>query len=159
MTGELISLFDQPAPAGERSAIPVGPPPVGWPAPPDQAAYHGLPGQVAQKIAPHTEADPAAILTQLLVCCGALIGRGAYFQVEATRHHPNEFLVLVGDSAKARKGSSFDHVARLLSQTDPAFTSRLSTGLSSGDYLTHLFICSGLGFTCSGLGSWSFDFG
>ena len=43
--------------------------------------------------------------------------------------------MLVGDSAKARKGSSFDHVARLLSQADPAFTSRLSTGLSSGEGL------------------------
>jgi len=136
MTSQVVSLFDQPPTlVGEHEAIAVGPPPAGWPAPPDQAAYHGLPGQVAQKIAPNTEADPAAILTQLLICCGALIGRGAYFQVEATRHHPNEFLVLVGDSAKARKGSSFDHVARLLTQTDPAFTQRLTTGLSSGEGL------------------------
>ncbi|MCA1679702.1 MAG: DUF3987 domain-containing protein, partial [Actinobacteria bacterium] len=87
------------------------------------------------KIAPHTEADPVAILAQLLVCCGALIGRGAHFQVEATLHHPNEFVVLVGASAKARKGSSFDHVARLLAQADPAFGSRLTTGLSSGEGL------------------------
>lgn len=136
MISQVVSLFEPPpTPAGEPPAIAVGPPPAGWPAPPDQAAYHGLPGQVAQKIAPHTEADPAAILTQLLVCCGALIGRGAYFQVEATRHHPNEFLVLVGDSAKARKGSSFDHVARLLALADPAFTGRLTTGLSSGEGL------------------------
>ena len=135
MTSQVVSLFD-PAPTdGEPSAIAVGPPPADWPAPPEQIAYHGLPGAVVAKIAPHTEADPAAILTQLLVCCGALIGRDAYFQVEATRHHPNEFLVLVGDSAKARKGSSFDHVARLLGQADPAFPARLTTGLSSGEGL------------------------
>ena len=134
MTGELISLFDQsPALAGRSLALP--PPPAGWPAPPDPVAYHGLPGAIVAKIAPHTEADPAAILVQLLVCCGALIGRDAFFQVEATHHHPNEFVVLVGDSAKARKGSSFDHVARLLSQADPAFTSRQTTGLSSGEGL------------------------
>lgn len=136
MTGELISLFDQqPAPAGQPRALALPPPPADWPAPPDPVAYHGLPGQIVTRIAPHTEADPAAILTQLLVCCGALIGRDAFFQVEATQHHPNEFVVLVGDSAKARKGSSFDHVARLLSQTDPAFPSRLTTGLSSGEGL------------------------
>jgi hypothetical protein len=136
MTGELISLFDQPAtPAGHPRALVLPPPPAGWPAPPDPVAYHGLSGAIVAKIAPHTEADPAAILTQLLVCCGALIGRDAYFQVEATRHHPNEFVVLVGDSAKARKGSSFDHVARLLAHADPAFTSRLTTGLSSGEGL------------------------
>jgi hypothetical protein len=91
-----------------------------------------------------------------LLC--ALIGRDAFFQVEAARHHPNEFLVLVGDSAKARKGSSFDHVTRLLAQADPAFNSRLTTGLSSGDYLTHPVICSRPGFPCSGrdLGSGHF---
>lgn len=135
MTSEVISLFDQPDPAGQPRTLALSPPPAGWPAPPDPAAHHGLPGQIVSKIAPHTEADPAAILTQLLVCAGALIGRGAYFQVEATRHHPNEFVVLVGDSAKARKGSSFDHVARLLAHADTAFTSRLTTGLSSGEGL------------------------
>ena len=136
MTSQVASLFDQPPPpAGRPRALVPPPPPADWPKPPDHAAYHGLPGQIVARIAPHTEADPAAILTQLLVCCGALIGRGAFFQVEATRHHPNEFLVLVGDSAKARKGSSFDHVARLLSDADPAFESRLTTGLSSGEGL------------------------
>jgi hypothetical protein len=135
MTGELTSLFNPAEPTSQPQALALPPPPVEWPAPPDPAAYHGLSGAIVQKIAPHTEADPAAILTQLLVCCGALIGRDAYFQVEATRHHPNEFVVLVGDSAKARKGSSFDHVARLLAHADPAFTARLTTGLSSGEGL------------------------
>jgi hypothetical protein len=135
MTGELVSLFDQPTGDGRPRALPLPPPPADWPVAPRQAAYHGLPGEIVTRIAPHTEADPAAILTQLLVCCGALIGRDAYFQVEATRHHPNEFLVLVGDSSKARKGSSFDHVTRLLTQADPTFTSRLTTGLSSGEGL------------------------
>ena len=135
MTGELVSLFDQPAPAGPRALPLPPPPPADWPTPPDPAVYHGLPGQIVSKIAPHTEADPVAILVQLLVCAGALIGRDAYFQVEATHHHPNEFVVLIGDSSKARKGSSFDHVARLLDHADPAFTQRLSTGLSSGEGL------------------------
>ena len=98
----VVSLPDQPAQDDRPRSLPVPAPPADWPAPPDQVAYHGLPGQIVTRIAPHTEADPAAILVQLLVCCGALIGRDAYFQVEATRHHPNEFVVLVGDSAKAR---------------------------------------------------------
>ena len=125
MSSQVISLFDQQAPDDHPRALPLPPPPDGWPAPPGPIAYHGLAGAVVAKIAPHTEADPAAILTQLLVCCGALIGRDAYFQVEATRHHPNEFLVLVGDSAKARKGSSFDHVAKLITAPSPSFPSRI----------------------------------
>ena len=138
MTGELVSLFDPSTPPAGASGQPAAttlPAPAGWPAPPDQAAYHGLPGAIVAKIAPHTEADPVAILTQLLVACGALIGRGAHFQVEATPHHPNQFLLLIGDSSRARKGSSLDHVTKLLTDVDPTFPSTLTTGLSSGEGL------------------------
>ena len=89
----------QPAPPLAPATIP---PPAGWPEPPAAAAYHGVCGEIVSKLAPETEADPVAILTQLLVAAGSVIGRGAFFQVEATLHHPNEFLVLVGDSSKAR---------------------------------------------------------
>ena len=132
----VLSLLDQPSrddrkPTGELT-LPV---PAGWPASPGPAAYHGLAGEIVNAIAPHTEADPVAILSQLLVAFGAAVGRGAWFQVEATRHHPNEFVVLVGDSSRARKGSSWDHVRRLLGAADPAITARILTGLSSGEGL------------------------
>jgi hypothetical protein len=111
------------------------PPPSGWPDPPRPAAYQGLAGAVVETLAPHTEADPVAILAQLLVAAGTTVGRGAHATVEATRHHPNEFLVLVGDSAKARKGSSWEHVARVMGRAFPGFAARCSTGLSSGEGL------------------------
>jgi len=125
-----------PAPvAGQPDGGIALPAPAGWPSPLGPAAYHGLAGAIVQKIAPHSESDPIAILTQLLVCCGSVIGRGAYYQVEATRHHPNQFVLLVGDTAKARKGGSFDHVTRILTDTDPGFPQRVKTGLSSGEGL------------------------
>jgi hypothetical protein len=136
MTERVLSLLDQPPP---NDPLPAGeltlPVPAGWPAPPDPAIYHGLVGEIVNTIAPETEADPVAILSQLLIAFGAAAGRGAWFQVEATRHHPNEFLVLVGDSARARKGSSWDHVHRLLCGADPTITGRVLTGLSSGEGL------------------------
>lgn len=140
MNAEIVSLFDQNTPpasalATDQPAATSLPAPPGWPVPPADDAFHGLPGAIVTKIAPNTEADPVAILTQLLVACGALIGRGAHYQVEATLHHPNQFLLLIGDSSRARKGSSLDHVTKLLSGVDPAFTSRLTTGLSSGEGL------------------------
>jgi hypothetical protein len=137
MTGELVSLFDQhTAPSDPATGHPVGialPAPAGWPAAPAKDAFHGLPGAIVEKIAPNTEGDPVAILTQLLVACGALIGRGSYFQVEATLHHPNQFLLLIGETSRGRKGSALDHVTRLLGEVDPAFPARLATGLSSGE--------------------------
>jgi len=112
-----------------REMLPV---PVGWPEPPGPAAYHGLAGEIVQAIAPHTEADPVAMLVQLLVACGALIGRGAWFEVEATRHYPAEFVVLVAESSRARRGSAYARVKQLLGEIDPDFSLRMGDGLSGG---------------------------
>ena len=77
-----------------------------WPGPPDEAAQHGVIGDIVRAIEPHTESDPLAILIQCLCAFGSCAGRNAYYQVEAERHYPNLFTVLVGDTAKGRKGTS-----------------------------------------------------
>jgi hypothetical protein len=128
-----LSLLDQPPDENRAAEDALLPAPAGWPAPPDRAVYHELLGEIVNRIAPHTEADPVAILTQLLVSFGAAVGRGAFFQVEATRHHGNEYMCLVGDSSRARKGSSWDHVRRLILGADPSLEPRVLTGLSSGE--------------------------
>jgi Protein of unknown function (DUF3987) len=130
-----LSLLDQPPEDPRPADSTLLPAPANWPQPPDQAVYHELLGEIVNTIAPHTEADPVAILTQLLVAFGATVGRGAFFQVEATRHYPNEFMLLVGDSARGRKGSAWDHVRRLLATVDPSIEPRTLTGLSSGEGL------------------------
>jgi hypothetical protein len=107
-----------------------------WPVPPDPAAYHGLPGRIVHTIEPASEADPAALLVQALVAFGNVIGRGAYFMVEADRHHGNEFAVLVGRSSKARKGTSWGRIGGLFRVADePWAAERVQTGLSSGEGL------------------------
>jgi hypothetical protein len=73
-------------------------------------------------LAPHTEAQPEAILLQLLAAFGNLIGPGPHCMVGATRHPLNLFLVLVGESSKARKGTSWNQIARLFAEVDPAWT-------------------------------------
>jgi hypothetical protein len=128
-----LQTTQAPEPADPDAQSQILAPPPGWPETPAVEAYHGVFGAIIEKLAPNTEADPVAILAQLLVACGSAIGRGPHFQVEATPHHTNEFVLLVGDTAKARKGSSLDHVARLMHAADPDFPRRLVTGLSSGE--------------------------
>jgi hypothetical protein len=128
-----LSLLDPPSDDDQSAGSELLPAPTGWPAPPSPAVYHELLGEIVSRIAPNTEADPVAILTQLLVSFGAAVGRGAWFQVEATRHHGNEYMCLVGDSARGRKGSSWDHVRRLIIAADPSLEPRILTGLSSGE--------------------------
>src|SRR5262249_21348750 len=100
------------------------------------AAYHGLAGDVVRAIEPHTEADPVALLMQFLAAAGNIVGRCAFYQVEGTRHHPNLFSVLVGESSKARKGTSWDRVADILRIADDRwFHERVKSGLSTGEGL------------------------
>jgi hypothetical protein len=105
---------------------------------PAPEAFHGLAGDVVRTIEPHSEADPVAILVQLLVAFGNVIGRRAHFTVEADEHYPNLFAVLVGETAKARKGTSWSHVKKALSEIDPAWAmNRVMSGLSTGEGLMY----------------------
>jgi hypothetical protein len=105
-----------------------------WPDPPGEEVYHGLAGHIVRLIEPASEADPVALLVQVLVTFGNVIGRGAYFTVEADRHHGNEYAVLVGATSKARKGTSWGHVETLFRAADgPWAAERVQSGVSSGE--------------------------
>lgn len=106
-----------------------------WPVVPEEA-FHGLAGRYVRKLEAHTEADPVGVLVQLLVMFGNLIGRRPHFRVEADEHSLNLFTVLVGESAKGRKGVSGGQAKRLLRDIDPEwYEERLQDGLSSGEGL------------------------
>jgi hypothetical protein len=125
---ELLGLLSDPHQADQSGqlpdnehehATPTAPPPAitPWPTLAD-AAYNGVAGRAVRTIAPHTEADPAAILLQFLAAFGNIVGPGPHCVVESTRHNLNLFVILVGDSSKARKGTSWRHICRLFSEVD-----------------------------------------
>ena len=97
-----------------------------WPAPPRPEVYHGVLGEYVRKLEPHTEADPMAILIQLLVAVGNVVGRSAHFEVEADQHYLNMNAVITGNSSKARKGTSWGHVKKVCMQIDPSWPRPLS---------------------------------
>ena len=104
----------------------------------DEAALYGVAGLAARVLAPHTEAHPAAILLQLLVAFGNAAGPGPYCLVDATRHGLNLFVVLVGESSKARKGTSWNQVRRLFSEVDRSWvTERVTTARLTPAALIH----------------------
>ncbi len=108
----------------------------GWPPAPAAEVFHGPAGEFVELTEPHTEADPMALLAQFLIAFGVAAGRNCYYAVEATRHYPNEFCVLVGPSSKGRKGSSWEHVEQMMATSDPEFVDEcLAMGLSSGEGL------------------------
>jgi hypothetical protein len=113
--------------------LPAEPP---WPEPLAPEAYYGLAGDVVRALEPETEADPAAILSQFLVAFGNVIDRSRKAVVEGTDHFLNLFAVLVGETSKARKGSSWSRVESLYWAADPDWAGRrIASGLSSGEGL------------------------
>src|SRR5262249_4732568 len=119
----------------EERSLDEGP---AWPEPLAPEALHGLAGDIVRLIIPASEADPVALLMQFLVAFGSILGRTAYFLVEGTRHYANEFLVLVGETSKARKGTSWNRVFGILRAAEVEWAKeRVQTGLSSGEGLIH----------------------
>lgn len=110
-------------------------PKVSWPKPLAKEAYYGPTGELVRFIEPHSEADPAALLINFLTCFGSVVGGKPYFRVEADHHNMRIFEVLVGETSKARKGTSLRHITRLFETIDPEWVKRVQTGLSSGEGL------------------------
>ena len=109
---------------------------ISWPRPLAEEALYGLSGQFIEIVGPHTEADPAALLFQFLVSFGNVIGRNPYFHIEADSHFTNLSTVVVGETAKSRKGTSWGHVYRVFESADQGWAiGRIQSGLSSGEGL------------------------
>lgn len=99
-----------------------------------EKALFGIAGEIIKKIEPHTETHPASLLVQMLVGFGNLVGRGPYFVTERDRQHTNLFAVIVGDSSRGRKGTSWGHVRHILNQVEQSWgDDRIMSGLASGE--------------------------
>jgi len=138
-----------PLPLEESSAEPVA---LG-PEPPAQAltgsssaetpmladpALHGVAGLVLRSLAPHSEADPVAILLQFLAAFGNLAGPEPHSLVGPTRYGLNLFVILVGESSKARKGTSWRQVAALFSEVDSLWAAhRVTTHRPTANSILH----------------------
>lgn len=128
---ELTGIQQQSEPQPHLQTLPAPPPPprhastnpiLG------EAAFYGVAGLAVRALAPHTEAPPAAILLQLLAAFGNAAGSAPHCMVDATRHGLNLFVVLVGESSKARKGTSWNQVRRLFAEVDyPWVAERITT--------------------------------
>ncbi len=102
----------------------------------DEAAYYGLAGDAVRTIEPHSEADPVAILLHVLAYIGNIIGIAPHYRVEADDHRANIYAVLVGQSAKGRKGTASGRAREVVLTADERWTEdRMKGGLSSGEGL------------------------
>jgi hypothetical protein len=105
-----------------------------WPAPLQPEAFYGLAGGFVRAASLVTEADPVATLAHLLAAFGSAVGSTPHMRVMHDKHPARLFAVLVGDSAKGRKGSSWSEPRTVFEAAAPDWTKRLRYGgLSSGE--------------------------
>lgn len=79
---------------------------VPWPKLND-AALHGLAGDIVRAALPETEADSAAMLFSVLAAAGNAAGPGRRIEIADDRHPARLFVAIVGDTATGRKGTSW----------------------------------------------------
>jgi hypothetical protein len=109
-----------------------------WPEALAEEAYHGVVGDIVRKVEPLTESDPVTILVSLLVELGNLIGPRPHHRVGATRHGLNEYAVVVGNSARARKGTGGDVARELGRRIDSVWEAGcIAGGMGSGEGIVH----------------------
>jgi hypothetical protein len=107
-----------------------------WPDPPEAQAFHGLAGEVVRMVLPSTEADAVALLLQFLVGFGNAVGRGLWVIADGQTHYANEYVCCVGDTSRARKGTSWKRVRPVVAHADRDWAgNKITTGLSSGEGL------------------------
>ncbi len=135
----LVGLLDQDPPGWiprppETTPIVEFPSPVApaWPVL-SPKALHGLLGRIVTTLDPYTEADPVAVAVTLLTFFGCAIGRSPHMMVSGDRHGTNENSIIVGDTAKARKGTSQAYPRRIITLADPEFARRITGGIASGE--------------------------
>ncbi len=110
---------------------------VPWPVLNDVALFGAL-GEIVATVAPHTEADPAAILVQLLGVFGATVGGSPHFVAGSERQQAVIHPLVVGRTNNGAKGTSLAVVDAIRVRALPEFSMCVASGLSSAEGLIEL---------------------
>jgi hypothetical protein len=139
---ELLDIQEQLEPQPQLETRPA--PPTLPPAPTSsepklgEAALSGVAGLAVCALAPHTGAHPRRNSSPASGRHRDGAGPGPHCMVDATRHGLNLFVVLIGESSKARKGTSWNQIRRLFSEVDhPWVTERVTTARLKPAALTY----------------------
>ncbi|MGP3985105.1 DnaB-like helicase N-terminal domain-containing protein [Streptomyces sp. KR80] len=104
---------------------------------PHPGVFCGWVGETVRELDPTTEADPIAVLANLLSAAGAAIGRRPHLMVGNDRHPTLIWALTIGPTSTGRKGSATSTARRVLAEALPDFFSPEHTprGLNSGEGL------------------------
>jgi hypothetical protein len=128
-TGTMPNPLYDPHPGARRPQRP-GPTP-------HPAVFCGWLGETVRELDPTTEADPVAVLVNLMSAAGAIIGRRPHLWIGNDRHPALLWSLTIGATSAGRKGSATSTAKRPLATAFPEFFGPDHTprGLNSGEGL------------------------
>ena len=99
----------------------------------DDRAFSGPIGDVVRELEPETEAAPEALLLNLLAMVGNAVGAAPHVRVGGDLHSARLFFVIVGKTARARKGTASSLARWVMESADPGWSGRILGGFGSGE--------------------------
>src|SRR5262249_14567336 len=89
-------------------------------------------GRIARLATKNSEADPVAVIATTLTYAAAEFGRAQYMRIGDDVHHSRHFNAVVGQSSRARKGTSYGPVRRIFELAEKLRTSVSTLPFPSG---------------------------
>jgi len=114
----------------ERAVLP-------WPRPIGPQAHLGVIAELLRAVEPLTEADPNAVLVQLLAALGNLLGNGPHLVIGEKRHALRLWPLVVGSTSSGKKGTGSSVVFSLLDDVDVSWQECRRSGIASGEAIVH----------------------
>lgn len=108
-----------------------------WPRAMGPQARPGLVGEILDAVEPITEADPNAVLVQLLAALGNLLGNAPHLLIGEKRHALRLWPLVVGSTSSGKKGTAASVVFSLLDAVDPQWQACRRAGIASGEAIVH----------------------
>jgi hypothetical protein len=98
----------------------------------ESKATHGLVGRIARLATENSEADPVAIIGTALAYAAAEFGRSKYIEIGDSTHHSRHNNAIVGESSRARKGTSYGPVRRIFRRAEEIRTAPATLSFPTG---------------------------
>ena len=102
----------------------------------EPVALHGLAGDIVEALDEYTEADKAAVLFNVLAMFGTFVGPKPRMIVDGSIHTARSFVVVVGNTSRARKSTATAQTRRLFADVDEDWCDDgIRSGFASGEAL------------------------
>lgn len=103
-------------------------------------SLHGLPGRIVKQVDRYTEADPAAVLLQLLCMFANCIGLSPHLKIGNRIHNARIYVSVVGGTSTGRKGTSMSVAKDLMQAADEEYVKNcFIKGASTGEGIISAF--------------------